>query len=57
MRLNNKGWGMITFVIIIGLLFLVILLIASLANEYDNGLPSSSRREINVVNKNLDNAI
>lgn len=42
MKLNNKGWGMITFLFIVGMLFLVILLIAFLANEYDDGLPSSS---------------
>ena len=33
---------MITFLFIVGMLFLVILLIAFLANEYDDGLPSSS---------------
>ena len=44
---------MITFVIIIGLLFLVILLIAALVNDYDDGLPLSSRkRSIEIcVNK------
>lgn len=41
---------MMSFIAIIGLLFLVILLIAFLANEYDNGLPSSSRH-------NLDSSI
>lgn len=43
-KLNNSGWGMISFLIIIGLLFLVILLIAMLANQYDDGLPTSSKR-------------
>ena len=42
-KLNNKGWGMVSFLIIIGLLFLVILLIAMLANEYGDGFPTSSR--------------
>jgi hypothetical protein len=51
MKLNNKGWGMITFIIIIGLLFLVILLIAALANEYDDGLPSSRRRSNYITTK------
>ena len=46
-----------TFIIIIGLLFLVILLIAALANEYDDGLPSSSRRrQLDIIykEKNLE---
>ena len=43
---------MMTFIIIIGLLFLVILLIAALANEYDDGLPRSSRRQlVEILNK------
>lgn len=40
---------MTLFLAIIGLLFLLILLIALLANEYDNGLPSSSRRNLDIV--------
>jgi hypothetical protein len=47
-RLNNRGWGMTSFLIIIGLLFFLILLIALMANEYDNGLPSSRRSELGI---------
>lgn len=42
-RLNNCGWGMGSFILILLLLFCAILLVASMANEYDNRLPSSSR--------------
>ena len=54
MKLNNKGWGMMTFIIIIGLLLFVLLFIALLVNDFDDGLPSASKRNINLVeNKNL----
>lgn len=49
-KIDNKGWGMGTFLIIVGLLFCVILLIAFLANQYDNRLPSSSRDNSSYVN-------
>ena len=49
MKLNNKGWGMITFLIIIGLLFFLLLLIALLANDFNNGLPSSRRNQITII--------
>ena len=42
-NLNNKGWGLIIFLILIGLLFLALLVVALLANQYDGGLPSSRR--------------
>lgn len=47
---------MITFLIIIGLLFLLLLLIALLVNDFDDGLPSSRRRQISYIEeqKNLD---
>jgi len=51
MKLNNKGWGMISFLIIIGILFFLILLITLMANEFDNGLPSSRRRQLEIINK------
>ena len=56
MKLNNKGWGMMSFIIIIGLLFLVLLLIAFLVNQYDDDLPRASRRNIDYfeTNKNID---
>jgi len=56
MKLNNRGWGMMTFLIIIGLLFLVLLLIVFLVNQYDDDLPRASRRNINYfeINKNLE---
>ena len=58
MKLNQNGWGMATFLVIVGLLFFLILLIALLANDYDNGLPSSSRNQITIVKeKNLDRNI
>lgn len=44
-RLNNFGWGMGSFILILLLLFCAILLVASMANEYDNRLPSSSRNK------------
>lgn len=43
-KLNNKGWGMITFLILISLLFCSILLVAYLANQYDP--------ELTIVDKN-----
>ncbi|MBR1385831.1 MAG: hypothetical protein IJ568_03255 [Bacilli bacterium] len=42
-KLNNNGWGLIIFLILIGLLFLALLVVALLANQYDGGLPSSRR--------------
>lgn len=56
MKLNNKGWGMITFIIIIGMLLGVILLISFLVNNFDDELPSASRKiSINniEINKNI----
>ena len=56
MKLNNKGWGMMTFIIIITLLLGVILLISLLVNDFDEDLPSASRRaDFNYieVNKNI----
>lgn len=37
-KLNNRGWGLITFLILISLLFLAILLAAYFANQYDQEL-------------------
>lgn len=52
MRLNNRGWGMMTFIAIVGLLFLLILMIAFLANEFNNGLPTSRKnKELDIVIK------
>ena len=52
MRLNNRGWGMMTFIAIVGLLFLLILMIAFLANELNNGLPTSRKnKELDIVIK------
>lgn len=42
-KLNNKGWGMITFIILIGLLLFAILLISYLVNQI-GGLPLSASR-------------
>lgn len=51
-KLNNDGWGMGSFILILLLLFCAILLVASMVNEYDNRLPSSSRnRDITYDNK------
>jgi hypothetical protein len=56
MKLNNKGWGMMTFIIIIAMLLGVILLISFLVNNFDDELPSASRR-VNInyieINKNI----
>ena len=41
----------IAFLIIIGILFFLILLITLMANEFDNGLPSSRRRQLEIINK------
>ena len=41
-KLDNRGWGMLIFLIIIFLLFCTLLLIAYLVNQY-GALPSSSR--------------
>ena len=50
MKLNNKGWGLFSFLIIVGILFLILILVALMANDFDNDFPSSSRRryEINI---------
>lgn len=40
-KLNNKGWGMITFLILISLLFCALLLVAYLANQYGVGIANN----------------
>jgi len=51
MKLNNRGWGMFSFLILIGILFFLLILIAHMANEFDNEFPKSSRRQLEVINK------
>ena len=48
MKLNNKGWGMFPFLVIVALLFFVLILVALMANEFDNDFPSSSRRRYDI---------
>ena len=38
-KLNNKGWGVLTFVILLGLLLLALLIAAHLINELGGSLP------------------
>lgn len=42
-KLNNRGWGLLPFLIIIAILFCTLLVVAYLAGQYGNGLPSSTR--------------
>ena len=46
-HLNDKGWGMITFIIMISLLLCAILLISHLVNEIGGSLPLSVKKEDN----------
>ncbi len=43
-KLNEKGWGMITFVVLISLLFFAIILISLLVNKIGGSLPLSSKK-------------
>lgn len=36
MKLNNKGWGLVTFLIFLGMFFLTLLLLAFLINRYND---------------------
>ena len=42
-KLNENGWGLIVFLVLLGILFLTLLVISYLANQYGDGLPSSTR--------------
>jgi hypothetical protein len=45
-KLNNKGWGFIPFLLILCLLFLVLLFISYLVNEFDENFPRA--REVST---------
>ena len=42
-KLNEHGWGMMVFLVLLGLLFLTLLIVSYLANQFGDGLPSSRR--------------
>ena len=42
-KLNENGWGMMIFLVLLGILFLTLLVVSYLANQFGDGLPSSRR--------------